>query len=101
MPGTKHPLNEESIRILQALQKSGGRLHGRLDRDVPFQRTDPTHPDPDWRSPVPVSVAEELHDAGLIEIDEAAPIRDIYTFQVSREGNEFLSTAECHQKSEC
>lgn len=84
-------LSEESIRTLRVLKETGGRLHGRLDRDVPFLRSDPNNPGPDGRVTVPVSIAEELHNAGLIEIDEAAPIGDIYTFQVSFIGREYLT----------
>jgi hypothetical protein len=91
MSANEFSLSEESMQILRALRQSDGRLHGRFDRDAPFLRTDPTNPDPDWRERVPVAFAEELFEAGLIEIDDAAPIRDIYAFQVSNEGKEFLT----------
>ena len=79
------------MRTLRALHQSGGRLHGRLDRDVPFVLTGPGNPNPDGSVEVPVSIAEELHNAGLIEIDEAAPIEDIYVFQVSFLGRGYLA----------
>lgn len=77
-------MSEESIRILRALHQSDGRLHGRFDREVSFLRTGGS-------DSVPFAIAEELFEAGLIEIDDAAPIRDIYTFQVSDKGKEFLT----------
>ena len=80
--------------LLCTLNRSGGRLYGRFDRDDPFLRTDPTHPDPDWKEAVPAAHAQELFEAGFIQIDEAAPIGPIYTFQVSKAGKEFLTSTD-------
>ena len=78
---------EEAKLILWTLNHSGGRLMGRLDRDVPFLLT---NPDPQSRGTVGVTLAQELHDKGWIEIDESAPIGDIYTFQISAAGKAYL-----------
>ena len=77
-------LSEESLRTLRALRHPGGRLRGRLEQEVPFLLTGSPSVE------VPVSIANELFEAGFIQIDEAAPIGDIYTFELSREGEEFL-----------
>ncbi len=84
-------LSEESIQLLRNLSRTCGRLHGRFDRDVPFRRTDPDNPDTDWSEAVPVSVVEELFEAAFIRIDEAAAPGDTYTFQISAEGQEYLT----------
>jgi hypothetical protein len=75
---------------LRSLSQSGGRLLGRLERDTPFHLTDPRNPDPAWRGTVAVTVARELHNEGWIEIDESAPIQDIYVFQISAAGKEHV-----------
>jgi hypothetical protein len=63
-----------------------GRLFGCLERDAPFSL------DPGWNDPVPQRVAEELHDAGLIEIDESAPIGAPYSFRISAAGLAYLES---------
>jgi hypothetical protein len=85
-------LTQEAIRILRALYKSGGRLHGRLDQHTPFVLAAPGGSDTDCKVEVPAAVAEALHDVGWIQIDEAAPITDIYVFEVSREGKAYLNS---------
>jgi hypothetical protein len=85
-------LSEEAMLTLQALNRSGGRLIGRLDRNAPFELTDPTNPDANWRGSVDTSIAIELHSAGLIAIDESAPIGNVYCFEISREGKAFLES---------
>jgi hypothetical protein len=76
------PLSGQAISVLRAMS---GRLYGRLERDAPFLL------DAGWSGPVPGEVAEELHDAGLIEIDETAPIIDAYTFRISEAGMDYLN----------
>ena len=60
-------LSEESIRVLRALHQNGARLLGRLDRDIPFLLTGSVEME------VPAAIPNELFEAGLIRIDEAAP----------------------------
>ncbi len=76
------------MSILRLLNQTGGRLLGRFDQEVPFVLTDPQQPDA--KETVDVAVAEDLHIAGFIEIDEAAPIADIYTFQISAAGKAYV-----------
>jgi hypothetical protein len=85
---------EEALTILRALNQCGGRLLGRFNRNAPFLLTDPTHPDANWRGSVDASIADELHSEGLIEIDESAPVDDIYSFQISDAGKAYLAANE-------
>ena len=82
------PLSEDSLRTLRTLRQTGGRVHGRFDRDDPFLLTGSASTE------VPVSIANELFEAGLIQIDEAAPISDIYTFELTDEAVAFLKGLE-------
>ena len=86
-------MSEQAMLTLEALNRSGGRLIGRLDRNAPFLVTDPSNPDVNWRGTVDASIAGELHSAGWIEIDESAPIGDIYSFVISREGKAHLESS--------
>jgi hypothetical protein len=56
---------------------------------LPFVLTDPANPDA--RCSVALQVAEELFEAGLIEIDEAAPIGEVYCFQISPAGTAYVA----------
>ena len=82
-------MSPQASQVLSALHQSGGRLHGRLDDAAPFMRSDPANPGRPVE--VPLSIAEELFEAGLIQIDENAPIAEVYLFEVSHAGLEFLA----------
>jgi hypothetical protein len=82
-------VSKEAILVLRALNV-GARLHGRLDQAVPFQLSPPDQGPGDGT--VPASLAEELHNAGWIEIDESAPIADLYVFQISAAGKEHVES---------
>lgn len=71
-----------AIAVLRAMR---GCLLGCLDGGAPFAI------DPGWSGPVPGEIAQELHDAGLIEIDEDAPIGIPFTFRISAAGRAFLT----------
>jgi hypothetical protein len=60
-----------------------------LDRAAPFMLTDPANPDA--KCTVELQLAEELFEAGLIEIDEAAPIGEVYCFQISQAGTAYVA----------
>jgi len=74
-------IDAQAIAVLRSMR---GRLYGRLERDAPFSL------DPVWSGPVPIHVAEELHNAGLIEIDETAPIGESYAFRITAAGLAYL-----------
>jgi hypothetical protein len=76
-------IGEQANAVLRAMR---GRLFGCLERDGPFSL------DPCWSDPVPYQVAEELHNAGLIEIDETAPIGAPYAFRISAAGLAYLDS---------
>jgi hypothetical protein len=82
-------VNKEAILVLRALN-IGARLHGRLDQAVPFQLSPPDGMSSNGT--VPASIVEELHNSGWIEIDESAPINDIYIFQISAAGKEHVES---------
>jgi hypothetical protein len=84
-------LKDKYLSILRVLNHTGGRLQGRLDRSDPFVLTDAAQADK--REPVEASIAGKLHEEGWIEIDESAPISDIYTFQISAAGKAYLKFA--------
>jgi hypothetical protein len=77
-----HP-TDQAIAVLHAMS---GRLYGRLEREGAFRL------EYQWSGPVPCEVAEQLHDAGLIEIDETAPIDDAFAFRISAAGLAFLNS---------
>jgi len=77
-------VSDQANEVLRAMR---GALLGCLERDDPFSI------DPGWTGPVPREIAKELHNAGLIEIDEAAPIREPYVFRISTAGRAYL--AQC------
>jgi hypothetical protein len=89
MPGETN-LSEESMLTLRLLNQSGGRLVGRLDRNAPFLIIDPTNPS--WKGTIDASFADELHGGGWIEIDESAPISDVYSFQISAAGKAYVES---------
>ena len=62
-----------------------GSLSGRLEGDEPFSI------DPGWTGPVPKAIAEELHNAGLIEVDEDAPVEVPLVFRISPAGRAWLA----------
>ena len=74
-------ISAEAIAVLLAMR---GRLFGRLEGTAPFVL------DPGWSEPVQHHVARELHEAGLIEVDEMAPIGGTYAFRISRAGMAYL-----------
>jgi hypothetical protein len=76
-------ISAQAISVLRAMR---GRLHGCLEQDAPFSL------DPGWNGLVPRHVAVELHDAGLIEIDETAQIGDPYVFRISAAGLAYLDS---------
>jgi len=76
-------MSGQAVAVLRAMR---GRLFGRLELDAPFSL------DPGWSEPVPQNVAKELHNAGLIEIDETAPIGDRYAFRISEAGRAHLDS---------
>ena len=78
-------MTQDSLFTLRALHRTGARLLGRLESDAPFRLTEPA-------AMVSVVTARELHDGGWIEIDESAPIGDIYTFQISAAGKTLCDT---------
>lgn len=80
----------ESLSILRILERTDGRLLGRFDRNAPFVVADPANPGA--RETVDASIVIELHNAGWIQIDEAALIADLYTFQISPEGRKYLQS---------
>ena len=75
-------VSDQAEAVLRAMR---GALLGCLERDDPFSI------DPGWTGPVPREIAEELHQAGFIEIDEAAPIREPYVFRISTAGRQYLA----------
>lgn len=75
-----------SATALAVLRAMSGRLYGRLEKGGPFLL------EPTWHGPVPLEAAEELHDAGLIEIDETAPLGDAFAFRVSEAGWAYLNS---------
>ena len=85
------------MSILRTLERTDGRLVGRLDRNAPFLVTHAGNHDA--RESVDVSVVLELHSAGWIQIDEAAPIGDLYTFHISPEGREYLQFLQSDESS--
>lgn len=76
-------ISAEAIAVLRAMR---GSLIGRLEGDAPFTI------DPGWTDPVPRTIAEELHDAGLIEIDEDEPVDIPLVFRISAAGRAYLAT---------
>ena len=76
-------LTSKAVAVLRAMS---GRLYGRLEREGSFRLAS------SWAGPVPCEVAEELHEAGLIEIDETAPIYDAFAFRISATGLAFLNS---------
>ena len=81
MRHNRQDISDQALAVLVAMR---GRLFGRLDGNAPFGL------EPGWSGPVPRTVANELHDAGLIEIDETAPISGTYVFRISSAGVAFL-----------
>ena len=75
-------VSDQAEAVLRAMR---GALLGCLEGDSPFSI------DPGWTGPVPWEIAAELHNAGLIEIDEAAPIREPYVFRISTAGRAYLA----------
>jgi hypothetical protein len=76
-------LSDQAEGVLRAMR---GSLLGCLERDEPFSI------DPGWTGPVPREIAEELHAAGFIEIDEAAPIQIPFVFRISAAGRAYLAS---------
>jgi hypothetical protein len=74
-------ISEKAVRVLRAMR---GRLFGRLEGDGPLLL------EAGWSDPIPCQVAQELHEAGFIEIDETAPIGDTYVFRISEAGLAYL-----------
>ncbi len=75
-------VSDQAKAVLRAMR---GALLGCLESESPFSI------DPGWSGPVPREIAEELHNAGLIEIDEAAPICEPYVFRISESGRAYLA----------
>lgn len=82
-------MNDQALHVLRALNH-GARLHGRLDSSVPFKLSIPGAAS--QNGDIPLAVAEALHNEGWIEIDESAPIAEIYTFQISAAGKEHIAS---------
>lgn len=76
-------LSRDAEAVLRAMR---GALLGCLDDDDPFVI------DAGWSGPVPREIAEELHSAGFIEIDESAPIEPPYMFRISEAGRTYLAS---------
>lgn len=81
----------QAIAVLRAMR---GNLWGCLEDDAPFAI------DPGWSGIVPGEIAQELHDAGLIEIDEDAPIGIPFAFRISTAGRLFLARLVVVQRAE-
>ena len=79
-------ISETAVAVLRAMR---GRLIGRLDSAHAFLI------DPGWSGPVPHLVATELHNAGLIEIDESVLINGTYAFRISEAGIASLESNDC------
>jgi hypothetical protein len=77
-----------SAQATAVLRSMRGRLCGCLEQDAPFSF------DPVWSGPVLRNVAEELHNAGLVEIDETAPIGEPYVFRISAAGLAYLDSTQ-------
>ena len=75
-------ISGQAIAVLRAMR---GSLWGRLEGNAAFSI------DPGWSGPVEREIAQELHDAGLIEIDEDAAIGAPFAFRISRAGRSFLA----------
>ena len=76
-------ISDQAIAVLRAMR---GSLCGTPETGMSFSI------DPGWNGPVPCEIAQELHDAGLIEIDEEAPITVPFTFRISPAGRAFLAS---------
>lgn len=76
-------LSGQAIALLRAMR---GSLVGCLDGSDAFSI------DPGWTGAVPRAVADELVEAGYVEIDEDAPPSIPHVFRISASGRAYLES---------